>query len=113
MKSTYVNVNGMQHIGVAVSDMNQILPLYRKLFGMDIPFFDSVQAAPLMDVYTHGVTMTKRASMIMNLQGGCAMEVIEATSFKGKGNLNAFAWGDLGINAVQMKSRIYRKVKTL
>lgn len=105
MKSTYVNVNGMQHIGVAVSDMNKILPLYRKLFGMDIPFFDSVQAAPLMDVYTHGVTITKRASMIMNLQGGCAMEVIEATSFKGKGNLNTFAWGDLGINAVQMKSR--------
>ena len=69
MNSTYVNVNGMQHIGVAVSDMNKILPLYRKLFGMDIPFFDSVQAAPLMDVYTHGVTMTKRASMIMNLQG--------------------------------------------
>ena len=101
MKSTYVNVNGMQHIGVAVSDMNKILPLYRKLFGMDIPFFDSVQAAPLMDVYTHGVTITKRASMIMNLQGGCAMEVIEATSFKGKGNLNTFAWGDLGINAVQ------------
>jgi hypothetical protein len=50
MNSTYVNVNGMQHIGVAVSDMNKILPLYRKLFGMDIPFFDSVQAAPLMDV---------------------------------------------------------------
>jgi catechol 2,3-dioxygenase-like lactoylglutathione lyase family enzyme len=105
MKSTFVNVNGMQHIGVAVSDMNKILPIYRKLFGMDIPFFDSVQAAPLMDVYTHGKTMTKRASMIMNLQGGCAMEVIEATSFKGKANLNTFAWGDLGINAIQMKSR--------
>ena len=105
MKSTFVNVNGMQHIGVAVSDMNKILPIYRKLFGMDIPFFVSVQAAPLMDVYTHGKTMTKRASMIMNLQGGCAMEVIEATSFKGKANLNTFAWGDLGINAIQMKSR--------
>lgn len=105
MKSTFVNVNGMQHIGVAVSDMNKILPIYRKLFGMDIPFFDSIQAAPLMDVYTHGKTITKRASMIMNLQGGCAMEVIEATSFKGKGNLHTFAWGDLGINSVHMKSR--------
>ena len=117
MKSPFVNVNGMQHIGVAVSDMNEMLPLYRKLFGMDIPFFDSVQAAPLMDVYTHGKTITKRASMIMNLQGGCAMEVIEATSFKGKGNLNTFAWGDLGINAVQMKSKDIHKshafVKTL
>jgi catechol 2,3-dioxygenase-like lactoylglutathione lyase family enzyme len=109
MKSTFVNVNGMQHIGVAVSDMNKILPIYRKLFGMDIPFFDSIQAAPLMDVYTHGKTITKRASMIMNLQGGCAMEVIEATSFKGKGNLHTFAWGDLGINSVHMKSRNIEK----
>ncbi|MFM6934746.1 MAG: VOC family protein [Flavobacteriales bacterium] len=109
MKSTFVNVNGMQHIGVAVSDMNKMLPIYRKLFGLDIPFFDSIQAAPLMDVYTHGKTITKRASMIMNLQGGCAMEMIEATSFKGKGNLNTFAWGDLGINAVQIKSRNLEK----
>ena len=94
---------------MAVSDMNKILPTYRKLFGMDIPFFDSIQAAPLMDVYTHGNTITKRASMIMNLQGGCAMEVIEATSFKGKGNLHTFAWGDLGINSVHMKSRNIEK----
>ena len=42
-------IHGIQHIGVAVSDMNRTLPLYRKWFGMNIPFFDSVQAAPLID----------------------------------------------------------------
>ena len=76
MNKEIARVNGMQHIGLAVSDMNTFLPLYRKLFGLDIPFFDSVQPAPLMDVYTHHQTITKRASMVLNLQGGCAIEVI-------------------------------------
>lgn len=98
-------VNGMQHIGIAVSDMDVMLPLYRKLFGLDIPFFDSVQPAPLMDVYTRNQTITKRASMVINLQGGCAMEVIQPTSFIPSANRQAFQWGDIGINAVVMKSR--------
>lgn len=95
----------MQHIGVAVSNMETMLPLYRKLFGLDIPFFDSIQPAPLMDVYTRNQTITKRASMVLNLQGGCAMEVIQPTSFKPSKNQGKFQWGDIGINAVVMKSR--------
>ena len=51
-------VLGMQHIGIAVTDMDRTLRLYRKLFGMDIPFFDSVQAAPLMDSHSRGTTIT-------------------------------------------------------
>ena len=69
-------INSIQHLGVAVQDVDASLKYYRKIFGMNIPFFDSVQPAPLMDCYTHGKTITKRASMIMNLQGGCALEVI-------------------------------------
>ncbi len=105
MNKEIARVNGMQHIGLAVSDMNIFLPLYRKLFGLDIPFFDSVQPAPLMDVYTHHQTITKRASMVLNLQGGCAIEVIQPTSFKAKPNLNTFELGDIGINFIHFKSR--------
>ena len=43
-------INGFQHIGVAVKDMDSSLRFYRKFFGLDIPFFDSVAAAPLMKV---------------------------------------------------------------
>ncbi|MFM7005954.1 MAG: VOC family protein [Flavobacteriales bacterium] len=96
-------IHGIQHIGVAVSDMNKTLPLYRKWFGMNIPFFDSVQAAPLMDVFTHNQTITKRASMVMNLKGGCAMEVIEPTSFKAQPLPSDFTLGDIGIFAVHMR----------
>lgn len=96
-------INGIQHIGVAVSDMNRTLPLYRRWFGMDIPFFDSIQPAPLMRVFTRNEVVTKRASMVMNLKGGCAMEVIEPTSFKAKPLPADFQLGDIGIFAVHMR----------
>jgi catechol 2,3-dioxygenase-like lactoylglutathione lyase family enzyme len=104
----YKRINGLQHIGVAVSDMDKSLRFYRKFFGLDIPFFDSVQPAPLMDVYTRNSTITKRASMIMNLQGGCAIEVIRPTSFEPVTAKNPVQIGDLGIFTTQVKCRDIR-----
>lgn len=96
-------INGFQHIGVAVSDMDHSLKFYRKYFGLDIPFFDSVAAAPLMQSHTQGDVITKRASMVLNLAGGCAMEVIQATSFTAKGPSFQPELGDLGIYVTQVK----------
>jgi catechol 2,3-dioxygenase-like lactoylglutathione lyase family enzyme len=96
-------IHGIQHIGVAVSNMNRTLPLYRKWFGMNIPFFDGVQEAPLMKVFTKNQVISKRASMVMNLRGGSAMEVIEPSSFKPKPLPSDFQLGDLGIFAVHMR----------
>ncbi|MBX7050740.1 MAG: VOC family protein [Flavobacteriales bacterium] len=101
----YKRINGLQHIGVAVSNMDHSLKYYRKFFGLDIPFFDSVQPAPLMDVYTRNKTIVKRASMIMNLQGGCAIEVIRPTSFEPVGPKHPVKMGDLGIFITQVKCR--------
>lgn len=98
-------IQGMQHIGVATTDMDRSLKLFRQLFGMDIPFFDSIQAAPLMDSHTRGTTITKRASMVMNLQGGCAFEVLRADSFEPVSAAWDVAVGDLGLTCVQMKTR--------
>ena len=98
-------IQGMQHIGVATRDMDKSLKLYRQLFGMDVPFFDSVQDAPLMDSHTRGETISKRASMILNLQGGCAFEVLHAESFKPEPAGWEVSIGDLGITTVQMKTR--------
>ncbi|MFM9986628.1 MAG: VOC family protein [Flavobacteriales bacterium] len=108
----YKRINGLQHIGVAVTDMDASLRFYRKFFGLDIPFFDSVQPAPLMDYYTHGKTITKRASMIMNLQGGCAIEVIRPTSFEPTAAKNAVVVGDLGIFNTTVKCRDIRAAHT-
>ncbi len=98
-----LRIHGIQHIGVAVSDMNRTLPLYRKWFGMNIPFFDSVQEAPLMRVFTRNQTIAKRASMVMSLRGGSAVEVIEATSFKAAPLPTDFMLGDIGIFALHMR----------
>ena len=97
-------IQGMQHIGIAITDMDATLRLYRKLFGMDVPFFDSVQDAPLMDSHTRGKTITKRASMVMNLQGGCAFEVLRPTSFEPVRASWDIGMGDLGLTTVQMKT---------
>lgn len=99
----YKRINGLQHIGVAVSDMDNALPFYRKFFGLNIPFFDSVAEAPLMRVYCNGDTITKRASMVVNLQGGCAIEVISPTSFKPKKASFKVGVGDLGIFVTTVK----------
>lgn len=99
----YKRINGLQHIGVAVQNMDAALPFYRKFFGLNIPFFDAIADAPLMRVYCDGKTITKRASMVMNLQGGCAIEVISPTSFSPKKASFEVGVGDLGICITQVK----------
>lgn len=96
-------IHGIQHIGVAVTDMQRSLPLYRRWFGMNTSFFDSIQEAPLMRVFTRDAVIVKRASLVMNLRGGSAMEVIEPTSFKPAALPSDLLLGDIGIIAVHMR----------
>jgi len=96
-------INGLQHIGLAVKDMDASLRFYRAFIGLDIPFFDSIAPAPLMKVYTQDQVITKRASMIMNLMGGVAMEIIRPTSFEPRSPEFEVSAGDIGIFMVQVK----------
>ena len=105
--SDYI-IQGIQHMGIAVSDMDASLKLYRKLFGLDIPFFDAVAAAPLMDSHCNGETIVKRASMVMNMQGGCAVEVVSPTSFEPRPCVFEPQVGDLGIGCTFIKARDVR-----
>lgn len=100
----YKRINGIQHIGVGVSDSEISQKWYRKFIGMDIPIFNGVAPAPLMDVYTHNKTITKRATMILNLKGGCAMEVVCPTSFEPKKPNFETQLGDIGIYINQIKT---------
>ena len=103
-------IQGIQHIGIAVSDMDASLKLYRKLFGLDMPFFDAEAPAPLMDSHCKGETIVKRASMVLNHQGGSAVEVISPTSFKPQGPVFAIRQGDLGIGSTMVKTPDIRKM---
>lgn len=101
----YKRINGIQHVGVGVSNSEVSQRWYRKFFGMDIRIFDGVAPAPLMDIYTNNVTITKRASMILNIQGGCAMEVVNPTSFDARPADFEAQLGDLGIFITQIKAK--------
>lgn len=100
----YNKINGIQHIGVGVTDHEASWKWLRRYFKMDVPFFDATAQAPLMEVYTHGKTINKRAAMIMNLKGGCAMEVVSPVSFKAKPADFEVQLGDIGIFICAMKS---------
>ena len=108
-RMSYV-IQGIQHIGIATSDMDASLKLYRKLFGLDMPFFDAVAASPLMNSHCNGETIVKRASMVLNHQGGAAVEVISPTSFKPQGPVFELKQGDLGIGSTMVKTPDIRKM---
>lgn len=97
-------IHGIQHLGVGVANHDQGWKWYRKFFGMNVPFFNAEAPAPLMDIYTKNKTITKRAAMVMNLKGGCAMEVVSPTSFQATKADVEFQLGDLGIFIGMIKS---------
>ena len=99
----------MQHIGIGVADHEASWKWYRTYFGLDIPFFNSIAEAPLMQRYNRGVVIEKRAAMVMNLQGGCAVEVIRPTSFEPQPPDFIPALGDLGIFISRVKTRDIKK----
>lgn len=100
----YHKINGIQHLGVGVKNHDASWRWYRKYFRMDVPFFDAVAEAPLMDVYTHGKTINKHAAMIFNLKGGCAMEVVSPVSFDARTADFEVNVGDVGIFLATIKS---------
>lgn len=100
----YKRINGIQHIGVGVPDHAASWKWFRKFFGMDIALFNGEAEAPLMEIYTKNSIINKRAAMILNLQGGCAMEVVSPVSFTATHADVAFELGDLGIFISQVKA---------
>ena len=100
----YNKINGFQHLGVGVKDHAKSWLWFRKYFRMDVPFFDAVAEAPLMNIYTHGKTINKRAAMVMNLKGGCAMELVSPVSFEARSADFEVSLGDIGIFVGGFKS---------
>ena len=105
INGAYKIINGLQHIGIGVEDIDKSWKWYRKYFGLDIPFFDAIAEAPLMQYYNGGSVIEKRAVMVMNLQGGGAVEMVQPTSFKNTTPNFEVRLGDLGIFITKVKTR--------
>lgn len=98
-------ITGIQQVGIGVSDVEEAWKWYRRVFGTDVPVFDDEAEAKLMTRYTGGEVHSRRAVLAMNMSGGGGFEIWqfksrtpEACSFNPEP-------GDLGINAVKIKSR--------
>jgi catechol 2,3-dioxygenase-like lactoylglutathione lyase family enzyme len=96
-------VSGIQQVGIGCSDSPAKFKWLRKTFGVDVQIFDDEAPAPLMTKYTGGVVQSRRAILAMNMNGGGGAEIWQFTSRKGEKG-PAMQWGDLGINAVKLKS---------
>ena len=97
-------IHGIQHLGVGVPEHAPAWKWYRQFFGMDIPLFNDEAEAPLMTIYTEGKVISKRAAMVLNIKGGCAMEVVCPSTFKATHAKVDHQLGDLGIFIGQVKS---------
>ena len=102
-------IHGIQHLGVGVPEHKEAWDWYIKFFGMDIPLFNDEAEAPLMTIYTKGKVISKRAAMVLNIKGGCAMEVVSPTTFKATNSKIDLHLGDLGIYTGFIKTLNVRK----
>ena len=102
-------IHGIQHLGVGVPNHEASWKWYRKFFGMDIPLFNDEAEAPLMKIYTNGKVISKRAAMVLNIKGGCAMEIVSPTTFKATPSEVKIQLGDLGIFIGMVKTSDVQK----
>jgi catechol 2,3-dioxygenase-like lactoylglutathione lyase family enzyme len=96
-------ISGIQQVGVGCSDATKTFAWLKKAFGLDVKIFDDAAKAPLMTKYTGGQIHERRAILALNMNGGGGTEIWQFTSRQPTKGKNV-QWGDLGINAVKLKS---------
>lgn len=102
-------IHGIQHLGVGVPEHAKAWKWYRKFFGLNVPFFNDEADAALMTIYTDGEVISKRAAMVLNLKGGCAMEIVRPSTFKATHASVDHQLGDFGIYMGWVKSPDVKK----
>lgn len=98
-------VTGIQQCGIGVLDANEAALYYKELFGFSAIVFDDVAEAHLMTRYTGGKIYKRRAILTMNMQGGGGLEMWQFTDRKPLAALQKMRAGDLGINAIKIKTK--------
>jgi catechol 2,3-dioxygenase-like lactoylglutathione lyase family enzyme len=102
-------ITGIQQVGIGVTNIDEAWPWYRKFFGTDIPVFDDEAEAKLMTPYTGGDVHSRRALLALNLSGGGGFEIWQFKSRQPEVCDFDIQLGDLGINAVKIKSKDVKK----
>lgn len=97
------HINGIQQIGIGVSNLKEAWILYIKYFGMDCRIFDDEAEAGLMLPYTGGEPRRRHAILALNLQSGGGFEVWQYKGREPEKIKEEIQLGDLGIIACKIK----------
>lgn len=98
-------INGIQQIGIGVADAKQVFDWYRKHLGFDILVFEDIAPAKLMTRYTDGEVQNRLALLALNMVGGGGLEIWQFKDRKPEPPEHPVHIGDLGINAMKIRSR--------
>lgn len=97
-------INGIQQLGVGVTNVQEGFKWYRTNFGMDIKMFEEAAMAELMLPHTDGQPRERHAILALNLQGGGGFEIWQHTGKKPEPQKFEVQIGDLGICIGKLKS---------
>lgn len=97
-------INGIQQIGIGVSNANKVFNYYRRNYGFDILVFEDEAEASLMTRYTNNNVEKRKALLSMNMIGGGGLEIWQFLSRQPVGPKFKFQLGDLGINMMKIRS---------
>ncbi len=98
-------INGIQQVGIGVTNAEDAFDWYRKIFGMDILVFKDTATATLMKRYTGNEAYQRNAILAMNLQGGGGFEIWQYTTREPALPATQSLLGDFGIFSVKIKCR--------
>ena len=98
-----MKINGIQQLGVGVTDIEEAWNWYRRFFSMDILMFDEEAVAELMLAHTDGQPRKRHAILALNLEGGGGFEIWKHTGKNPTPIDFEIQLGDLGINIGVLK----------
>ncbi|MFX0556693.1 VOC family protein [Maribacter sp. CXY002] len=97
-------INGIQQIGLGVSNTKEVFNWYRKYLGFDILLFRDEATASLMTKYTNGKAERRDAYLSLNMKGGGGLEIWQFKDRIPVAPKTPVRFGDFGINAMKLRS---------
>ena len=97
-------INGIQQIGIGVSNAEAVFNWYRAYLGFDILVFKDEAEATLMKKYTRNKIYRRLALLSLNMLGGGGLEIWQFKNKIPEPSKTKIVLGDLGINAMKIRS---------
>ena len=97
-------INGIQQLGIGVTNVEEAWKWNREHFSMDILMFEEEAVAELMLAHTDGKPRARYAVLALNMRGGGGFEIWQHTGKEPEAIKFEIQLGDLGINIGKIKT---------